>query len=108
MGKVTSSDLLQVKSRLAEAENALLSAIHSYDVSRLNLCQLLEIDDYTSFIPYVDGHENISYVNDIYPSILDGKFFNFQLNIVFQCVFYTLIQCPQGAVRGLGFHYHRN
>lgn len=71
MGKVTSSDLLQVKSRLAEAENALLSAIHSYDVSRLNLCQLLEIDDYTSFIPYVDGHENISYLNDIYPSIMD-------------------------------------
>lgn len=72
MGKVTSADLLQVKSRLAEAENALLSAIHSYDVSRLNLCQLLEIDDYTSFIPYVNEHENISYVNDIYPSILDG------------------------------------
>lgn len=72
MGKVTLADLLQVRSRLAEAENALLSAIHSYDVSRLNLCQLLEIDDYISFIPYADEHENMSYVNDIYPSILDG------------------------------------
>lgn len=72
MGKVTFADLLQVRSRLAEAENSLLSAIHSYDVSRLNLCQLLEINDYTSFIPYADEHENISYVNDIYSSILDG------------------------------------
>lgn len=71
LGKVTFADLLQVRSRLAEAENALLSAIHSYDVSRLNLCQLIEIDDYTSFIPYVNEHENISCVNGIYPSILD-------------------------------------
>lgn len=71
LGKVTFADLLQVRSRLAEAENALLSAIHSYDVSRLDLCQLLEIDDYTSFIPYANEHENISYVTDIYPSILD-------------------------------------
>ena len=61
MGKTTYADLLQVRSRLAEAENALLSAVHSYDVSRLNICQLLEIEDYSSFIPCMDEYENISY-----------------------------------------------
>lgn len=61
MGKTTYADLLQVRSRLAEAENTLLSAIHAYDVSRLNICQLLEIEDYSSFIPCTDEYENISY-----------------------------------------------
>lgn len=61
MGKTTYADLLQVRSRLAEAENAQLSAVHSYDVSRLNICQLLEIEDYSSFIPCMDKYENISY-----------------------------------------------
>lgn len=59
MGKTTYADMLQVRSRLAEAENALLSAVHSYDVSRLNICQLLEIEDYSSFIPCMDEYENI-------------------------------------------------
>lgn len=59
-GKVTYADLLQVRSRLAEAENSLLAAFHSYDVSRLNICQLLEVEDYTSFIPCTDVYDSIS------------------------------------------------
>ncbi len=47
--KVTTADLLQIQSQLADAENDVLTARNSYDIARLNLCQLLEIDDYTSF-----------------------------------------------------------
>ena len=43
------ADLLQIQSQLADAENDVLTARNNYDISRLNLCQLLEIDDYTSF-----------------------------------------------------------
>lgn len=52
-GKVTVGDLLQIQSKLANAENTLLSAEHSYDLSRMNLCQFLELKDYKSFIPSV-------------------------------------------------------
>ena len=68
-GKVTYVDLLQVRSRLAEAENALLMAVHSYDVLRLKICQLLEIEDYACFIPCADEYENISCVTVNYMSI---------------------------------------
>ena len=47
--KVTVADLLQIRSQLADAENDVLTAQNSYDIARLNLCQLLEIDDYTTF-----------------------------------------------------------
>lgn len=47
--KATLADLLQIQSQLADAENDVLTARNSYDIARLNLCQLLEIDDYTSF-----------------------------------------------------------
>lgn len=47
--KVTTADLLQIQSQLADAENDVLTARNNYDIARLNLCQLLEIDDYTSF-----------------------------------------------------------
>ena len=47
--KVTMADLLQIQSQLADAENDVLTARNNYDIARLNLCQLLEIDDYTSF-----------------------------------------------------------
>lgn len=47
--KVTTADLLQIQSQLADAENEVLSARNTYDIARLNLCQLLEIEDYTSF-----------------------------------------------------------
>lgn len=47
--KVTTADLLQIRSQLADAENDVLTARNTYDIARLNLCQLLEIDDYTTF-----------------------------------------------------------
>lgn len=47
--KVTAADLLQVQSQLADAENDLLTARHAYDVARLDLCQLLELDDWEAF-----------------------------------------------------------
>lgn len=47
--KVTMADLLQIQSQLAEAENNLFTARNTYNTARLNLCQLLEIDDYSSF-----------------------------------------------------------
>lgn len=47
--KVTAADLLQIQSQLADAENDLLTAHHAYDVARLDLCQLLEVDDWMSF-----------------------------------------------------------
>lgn len=47
--KVTMADLLQIRSQLSDAENDVLTARNTYDIARLNLCQLLEVDDYTSF-----------------------------------------------------------
>ena len=49
LNKVTSADLLQIESQLSNAENTLLSAQNTYDIARLNICQLLEIEDYTAF-----------------------------------------------------------
>lgn len=49
--KVTVADLLQIQSQLAEAENNVFTARNTYDIARLDLCQLLEIDDYSSFEP---------------------------------------------------------
>lgn len=71
-GKVTRADLLQIQSRLSEAENSLIVAEHSYGISRLNLCQLLEIEDYSSFIPYFDSGDSLEYVLKDYTAILDG------------------------------------
>ena len=47
--KVTTADLLQIRSQLADAENDVLTARNTYDIARLDLCQLLEIEDYTTF-----------------------------------------------------------
>lgn len=47
--KATIADLLQIKSQLADANNDILMAKQAYDIARLNLCQLLEIEDYSSF-----------------------------------------------------------
>lgn len=48
--KVTTADLLQIQSQLADAENEVLTARNAYDIARLNLCQLLEIADYATFL----------------------------------------------------------
>lgn len=71
-GKVTVADLLQIQSKLADAENTLLSAEHSYDLSRMNLCQLLEIKDYTSFIPSVINTDSIDFFPYSHMDILGG------------------------------------
>lgn len=47
--KVTMADLLQIRSQLADAENDVLTARNTYDIARLDLCQLLELDDWASF-----------------------------------------------------------
>ena len=47
-GKSTEADLLQIQTKLAEAENELLIAKQNFDIARLNLCYMLEIEDYTS------------------------------------------------------------
>lgn len=47
--KATIADLLQIQSQLADANNDILMAKQAYDIARLNLCQLLEIEDYSSF-----------------------------------------------------------
>lgn len=47
--KVTAADLLQIQSQLAEAQNNVFTARNTYDVARLDLCQLLEIEDFASF-----------------------------------------------------------
>ena len=49
--KVTTADLLQIQSQLADAENNVFMARNTYDIARLDLCQLLEIEDYTVFEP---------------------------------------------------------
>ncbi|WP_300854993.1 TolC family protein [uncultured Alistipes sp.] len=49
MHKATLADLLLIQSQLADAENDVLTARNAYDLARLNLCQLLELEDYTSF-----------------------------------------------------------
>lgn len=71
-GKVTVADLLQIQSKLADAENTLLSAEHSYDLSRMNLCQLLEIKDYTSFIPSIVNTDSIGLYHYSRTDILEG------------------------------------
>ncbi len=47
--KVTTADLLQIQSQLADAENEVLTARNQLYIAKLNLCQLLELDDYASF-----------------------------------------------------------
>lgn len=71
-GKVTEADLLQIQSKLADAENTLVSAEHSYDLSRMNLCQLLEIKDYRSFIPSVVNTDSIEFSPYSHTDILAG------------------------------------
>lgn len=47
--KKTSADLLQIQSQRAEAENELLTAQNQLYIAKLNLCQLLEYEDYIHF-----------------------------------------------------------
>lgn len=47
--KVTMIDLLQIQSQLSDAENELFLARNRHHIAKLNLCQLLEIEDYMTF-----------------------------------------------------------
>lgn len=72
-GKVTTADLLQIQSQLADAENTLLSAMHSYNMARINICQILEITDFRSFNPKNDFNDSItSYVFNDYYDIMEN------------------------------------
>ena len=64
--KLTMSDLLQIQSQLADAENDVLTAENQLNIAKLNLCQLLEIEDYNNFDTTVPNNadwvkENIPY-----------------------------------------------
>ena len=48
-GKGTEADLLQITAQLYSARNDVLTAENDYDMARLELCQLLEIEDFLSF-----------------------------------------------------------
>lgn len=48
-GKSTVGDLLQIKASLSEAQTNLLSVKKQYEIAKLELCQLLEIENYADF-----------------------------------------------------------
>lgn len=48
-GKVTEADYLQILAMLYSARNDVISARSNYDIARLELCQLLEIENFNSF-----------------------------------------------------------
>ena len=66
-GKVTEADYLQILSLLYSARNDAISARNNYDMARLELCQLLEIDDFSSF--EVPGPES---VQALVPDYING------------------------------------
>lgn len=71
--KVTMADLLQIRAQRADAENDVLTARNTYDIARLNLCQLLEIDDYASFRAVAPDTELARYgVTDAPAAVLDA------------------------------------
>ncbi len=49
VGKVTSADLLLVESQLSDASGNLLTSKNQLYIAKLNLCQILEIEDFTNF-----------------------------------------------------------
>lgn len=62
--KVTMADLLQIRSQLADAENEILTVRNTYDIARLNLCQLLEIADYSTFRTFAPDTTRISPISE--------------------------------------------
>lgn len=48
-GKVTEADLLQISAQLYSAQNDVLTAKSNYNMARLELCQLLGIEDFIGF-----------------------------------------------------------
>ena len=60
-GSITESDVLQLNSQLFAARNDVSSARNAYDMARLSLCDLLEIEDYKSFV-VCDPAENYTHI----------------------------------------------
>ncbi|WP_462353940.1 TolC family protein [Alistipes timonensis] len=48
-GKITLGELLQIQAQIADAQGELLGAQNRRETAALNICQMLEIDDYESF-----------------------------------------------------------
>lgn len=48
-GSITESDVLQLNSQIFAARNDVSAAYNAYDLARLSLCDLMEIEDYKSF-----------------------------------------------------------
>ena len=48
-GSITESDVLQLRAQFFATQNDVASAKHAEQMARLSLCDLLEIEDYTSF-----------------------------------------------------------
>lgn len=67
--KVTLADLLQIQSQKASAETEVFTARNTYDIARLNLCQLLEIADFSSFFTASPDQSEIA--TQQLPQILD-------------------------------------
>ncbi|MFI3297506.1 MAG: TolC family protein [bacterium] len=49
VGKVTNADLLQIEAQLSDAETNLIMQKNQLYIAKLNICQLLEIEDYLAF-----------------------------------------------------------
>lgn len=49
VGRVTTADLFQIESQLADAKTNLLTAKNQLYIAKLKICQLMNIDDYMSF-----------------------------------------------------------
>ncbi len=57
VGKVTDADLLQIEAQLSDAQTNLIMQKNQLYIAKLNICQLLEIEDYIAFelAPIDDG-----------------------------------------------------
>lgn len=62
-GMVTEADLLQIRAQLYSAANDVFSAQSTYETAKIDLCQLLEINDYVNF--EIASPENISIGYDL-------------------------------------------
>lgn len=72
--KVTAADLLQIQSQRADAENEVLTARNQLYIAKLDLCQLLELDDYASFetVPPSDALPGAAALPQDAAEVVDG------------------------------------
>lgn len=73
VGKITTADLLQIQSQLANVQNEVFTAKNQLYIAKLNICQLLEIENYMEFESA--SPENLDFDTSLIPNpndILDG------------------------------------